>query len=111
MRNLLDPHVVRSRFITRLPDILAKQGITIYCTLREPGCLGSPCVFCHVRNKRALGHNKPHDTFGFYGCNHCHPIQEARRADWRHVCEAIYESQALMLQHGALMTKEMLNEP
>lgn len=79
----------------------------IECNLRLPGCEHLAACLCHVRNVGALGGNrKPHDPFGFYGCNHCHRLQEARQCDPWDVIRAIYEAQTIMFQRGLLRVGE-----
>ena len=91
-----------SKAIRELP-----KHYDIPCTLREPGCNYMPTVLCHVRNIRELGGNKkPNDTSAFYGCDHCHKLQEARKVDPQHVLEAVLESLGIMLQHGVLSAEK-----
>lgn len=92
------PFTVVSKDIRDLP-----KHEEIPCTLREPGCAWNATCLGHVRNVRALGGNKkPDDSFGFYTCDPCHRVQEARGVDPQHVLEAVCESQHLMHMYGVL---------
>jgi|GEM_PF-1410243 len=73
------------------------------CQMRSEWCTNGPAVLCHSRRRATAGMGqKPHDFWGYHGCDGCHRHED--KIEDRELYDAIRRTQWLVYAHFGTLT-------